>query len=460
MPFFLIFWTMKLKTNILLTLVILLVFQAYPGQTTTSYSQIKSNVKPYSFVVIGAFVFQKNAREFTKYARLKNMNAKFAINPYRNLYYVYTFYSEEKEKAVEEVYKVREKFNIPDAWVYSGPLAGMEGTSLPELNYGKIDKSDYEPPTYTYLPENKDEEEVVLDQEPVVKDNLPEATEEIVTEVTIEPRKETQIEVVQEETTAVEDRPFGVVKPVAAEEPVIKEDFKLYINSINSKQMTEVSGEVEIFDEVRNRKLKEASTQTLFGLNDPRNSEGTVRVISRIFGYRPKEQVVNLYSPVKSDTLGMVYTIGDSIVLDMPLDRLQKGDIAVMWNVLFYKDAAIMRPESKAELNSLLEMLQENLDMKIKLHGHTNGNSRGNIVYADENDFNFFSLNGDHSKTTGTAKKLSEYRANAILRWLESNGIEASRMEPIGWGGDRMLHGKTDPKAYENVRVEVEVVEN
>ena len=469
---------MRVRLSFIVALMLLSSSVRSLNETSPSQLQSTPEIKSYSFVVIGAFVFQKNAKKFTRYARNMQLDAKFALNPHRGLYYVYEYFSKDKQKAVDRVYKVRESYQIKDAWVFTGQLNGLEGFSVqPELAYGAQAEAvkNSPAPTYTYVPEkgeSKDidnpeevenamlereqastEEDIVTSAEPKEKE---EAVKETVTEtITDETPAEEVIEQPQEKVFT-EERPYGIIQPSEVEEPEIKEDYKIYINSVNAEVLTEVVGTVEVFDMVRNRKLKDTETHTLFGLNDPNNGEGTVKAVSRIFGYRPKDIAFNLVSP-ESDTSGLVYTIGDSLVLDMPLDRLKKGDIAVMWNVLYFKDAAIMRPESKAELNSLLEMLKENPDMTVTLHGHTNGNSFGDIVYIDENDINYFSLNGDHQKTKGSAKKLSELRATTIQRWLVSNGIDISRLEVKGWGGDKMLHGKHDPKAYENVRVEVEI---
>jgi outer membrane protein OmpA-like peptidoglycan-associated protein len=130
-----------------------------------------------------------------------------------------------------------------------------------------------------------------------------------------------------------------------------------------------------------------------------------------------------------------------------------------MYNVYFFKDAAIMRPESRFEVNSLLEMLKENDKYKIKIHGHTNGKAHGKIISLAEGETNFFSL----SKTRegfGSAKKLSEERAHLIKNFLISNGIPAHRMHVKAWGGKKPVHDKHSTRAQENVRVEIEILED
>ena len=72
---------------------------------------------------------------------------------------------------------------------------------------------------------------------------------------------------------------------------------------------------------------------------------------------------------------------------------------------------------------------------------------------------NFFSLN-DTKDGFGSAKELSEQRADVIRKYLISNGIDQSRIEIKAWGGKRSIHDKHSARAQENVRVEVEILEN
>ena len=131
-----------------------------------------------------------------------------------------------------------------------------------------------------------------------------------------------------------------------------------------------------------------------------------------------------------------------------------------MWRVFFYIDAAIMKEESVLQLNQLLSMMKDNPNMRIRIHGHTNGNSRGEVMHLDLDDKNFFSLNGTHEKTpNASAKKLSLYRAYTIQHWLMDQGIAEGRMEIRGWGGKKMLYDKHDSQADKNVRVEIEILE-
>jgi outer membrane protein OmpA-like peptidoglycan-associated protein len=117
----------------------------------------------------------------------------------------------------------------------------------------------------------------------------------------------------------------------------------------------------------------------------------------------------------------------------------------------------MMMPESKYELGLLLEMLNDNPNYRIMLHGHTNGNYHGRILtVGTEGDL--FSINGAVS-TVGSAKDLSRQRAETIKRWLVENGISGERIEIKAWGGKRPIYDKHSVNARKNVRVEVEVLQ-
>src|SRR5690606_21985942 len=95
---------------------------------------------------------------------------------------------------------------------------------------------------------------------------------------------------------------------------------------------------------------------------------------------------------------------------------------------------------------------------KIRPHQHTNGNAPGKIISMGD-EKNYFSLTGT-KEGFGSAKKLSQERAEVIREYLLEQGIDASRMQIKAWGGKRPIHEKTSARAEENVRVEVEILED
>ena len=117
-----------------------------------------------------------------------------------------------------------------------------------------------------------------------------------------------------------------------------------------------------------------------------------------------------------------------------------------------------MRPESRYEVNSLTDMMRDNSKYKIKIHGHTNGSSAGKIISTGESK-DFFSLNGT-KEGFGSAKKLSQERAEVMRDFMIAEGIDPKRMQIKAWGGKRPIHDKMSAHAQSNVRVEIEILED
>ena len=75
---------------------------------------------------------------------------------------------------------------------------------------------------------------------------------------------------------------------------------------------------------------------------------------------------------------------------------ISQGDIATLYNVYYYNDAAVMLL-NQYELTSLVDMMKENPNYKIRLHGHTNGNYHGKFWFLGWK--NFFSMDGVVQRT-------------------------------------------------------------
>ena len=131
-----------------------------------------------------------------------------------------------------------------------------------------------------------------------------------------------------------------------------------------------------------------------------------------------------------------------------------------MYNVFFFNDAAIMRPQSKFEISELVAMLDENPKMKIRIHGHTNGSAPGKIITMNDEATNFFSLSKDDKTSIGSSKKLSQERASLMKNYLVTRGINPKNIDTKAWGGKAKIHNKFSSEAHRNVRVEIEVVDD
>jgi outer membrane protein OmpA-like peptidoglycan-associated protein len=381
--------------------------------------QISKTPEYPNYVVIGAFAIQKNAVNFATAAKGNNHNAKFEINANRNLYYVYVMTTDDHAVAISEALRLRKESPYFDTWVYNG-LLGAAGADVKGTDINPVSENPIETITRQDQPSETPVTEVI---------SSPPAADTVVVE---------KVEAVKEEILGdAEGKNFF---------------FKIYRNEDNAQ----VEGDVTVMDAERSRKMGMYAGNKQVRVADPKNKEGKISLSCEIFGYRKLLRDLNYQSPAGED---IITDENNFVVVPFELVRLQKGDFAVMYNVFFFKDAAIMRPESRSEATSLLTMLKENEKYKIRIHGHTNGGAHGRIISLKEGNENFFALN-DTKDGVGSAKELSQQRAEVIRNFLVSNGVDIKRMEIKAWGGKKPLYDKHSPQAQANVRVEIEILEN
>ena len=137
----------------------------------------------------------------------------------------------------------------------------------------------------------------------------------------------------------------------------------------------------------------------------------------------------------------------------------KKGDMEKLDFIFFYRDASVLRPESRFAVDKLVRLMREKPKTEIRIHGHTNGKESGKIIKRASDKADFFSLTNT-VEDYGSAKELSELRANTIRDYLIANGIDKKRMSVKAWGGKKPLVNEDSDKAETNVRVEIEVVQS
>lgn len=121
---------------------------------------------------------------------------------------------------------------------------------------------------------------------------------------------------------------------------------------------------------------------------------------------------------------------------DIELQKLEVGSSIVLNNIFFDYNKATLRPESYAELNNLLKLMQENPTLVIEISGHTD--NRGTAEYN---------------------KKLSDDRAHAVVDYLISKGISSARMTHAGYGFDKPVVPNTSEQNMQlNRRVEFKII--
>jgi outer membrane protein OmpA-like peptidoglycan-associated protein len=386
-----------------------------------------------NYVVIGAFAYKKNALRFTTHANKPGENlklkAKFELNANRNLYYVYVLVTDDHQQAIQEAMRLRTQTEFSDSWVYHGPLSKNDNVNKPDAT-ATHKGVDINPAT------NEKIDNVIQN------DIAPASANESSAPVVVAEKSNAALT-----ETSVADKTTASSGESSGERKFIFKLFKAIDNS-------PLEGDVEVIDAERSKKIGTYKGNVTVNISTTNKSK-RLTFVCDVFGYRKVQRELD-YTSRKADDI----TLGENreLVIPFELVRLQKGDIAVMYNVYFFKDAGVMRPESRFEINSLHEMLKENPKYKIKIHGHTNGGAAGKIISIGESK-NFFSLSGTE-EGIGSAKKLSEERAKVIKEYLIANGIDESRMIIKAWGGKRPIHDKLSNRAQENVRVEIEILEN
>jgi peptidoglycan-associated lipoprotein len=113
--------------------------------------------------------------------------------------------------------------------------------------------------------------------------------------------------------------------------------------------------------------------------------------------------------------------------------RAVSADLAAMIN--FDYDQAVVRPADQETLNRKAAILVANPGVKIRISGH-----------ADERGSDEYNL------------ALGNRRAAAAKRYLQSKGVDASRIEVVSYGEERPLNPGNDESAFaQNRRDEFEV---
>lgn len=352
------------------------------------------------YVVIGAFTYEKNATDFMDWCRKLGLTPSYQMNKNRNLFYVWTMRENHWGVPVREAERLRNFHRKLDkTWVFYGTLDDIPGA----------------PP--------------IAEEKPKM-----------------EPQK--VVELANDTAAVIQSGEPAAQAQVA--EPT--EGFKIFYFNLLAEDGTQLKSAVELVD------LDASKLGALYQSHEavevkPINKSGRMMAQAKVFGYRLQQFNFNYNNP--TDSTEIAFADGRYMV-PLVLKPLKEGDIAIMYNVFFFKDAGIMRPDSKYEVNELLKMMKDFPERKITIHGHTNGNWRGKILTMNE-EKNYFSV-VDAKESRGSAIELSKARAMCIVEYLISNGIDRSRMEVKAWGGKKMLFESDHAKALDNVRVEVEIV--
>ncbi len=366
---------------------------------------------PTHYVTIGVFAKADNAIRLTEKATKQGLDAHYSLNSARNLNYVFILSTKEKRKAYALAIKTRVETEYKDAWVFEGQLG----------------------------------EEVIVKTEPVMEVKPVEPI------VEVKP-VETEVKPVIDSATLVKpvEEP---VEPVVEKKPVGK---PFYFKVFNTKDNSEVkSGEVHVQEAIRASQYQSFKPGEVVYLELPKNKRGSYTVVTQIPGYSPLSTVFNYQNPAGEKGSS------DEVIIELPVTKAKKGDYIDFNNVKFFKNASIMQLPSQNELDGLVDLMKENLNYKIKVHGHVNGTQAREGFSRGPNSA-FFATNPKEDKATKgmSAKELSTLRAESVKDYLVSQGIDANRISTKGEGGKIPLYPEGGTLGQYNDRVEIEFVKN
>ena len=112
---------------------------------------------------------------------------------------------------------------------------------------------------------------------------------------------------------------------------------------------------------------------------------------------------------------------------------LQEQGKVDLYGILFDTDKTLIKPESEPTLKEVAQLLQDDSALKLSIIGHTD-----NVGTKEYND------------------KLSQGRAQAVVGWLMLNGVDMTRLKPLGRGFDEpVAPNDTEEGRAKNRRVEL-----
>ncbi|MCK4923102.1 MAG: PD40 domain-containing protein [Bacteroidales bacterium] len=131
-----------------------------------------------------------------------------------------------------------------------------------------------------------------------------------------------------------------------------------------------------------------------------------------------------------------IHKKSDPFLMDVPLKRIKKGESIVLNNIFFEFDSHELLKESKIELDKIFEFLNLNPLINIEISGHTDN--------VGSNEYN---------------QNLSENRAEAVINYLLSDGINKGRLISKGYGSMMpVVPNNSDENRAKNRRTELKIL--
>ena len=132
-----------------------------------------------------------------------------------------------------------------------------------------------------------------------------------------------------------------------------------------------------------------------------------------------------------------LHDVTDPFVKDIPLSPIIVGERIILKNVFFDTDSHTLKPESKIELDKIVNFLLLNKGLNVEIGGHT-----------------------DNVGTEAHNKVLSENRAQEVVDYLVNNGIDVERVSYKGYGFSEPISDNTTKEGRaKNRRTELKIMD-
>lgn len=353
------------------------------------------------YVVIGAFASEENASEFKGYLPGQFVDTSYTFNGKENTLHLYVLKTSDKESAISKTLHLKKEIES---------LKTSENTVV----------------------ENRSETDLsgnpVMTASPALKSDR------------------------KSETTS--GSASGSESTANAGAVPAKPKGKFFKFTIETPEGSVVPGKVHHVDFANERELAVYNSNTFVDLLRSGENTEPMAVVYGKFGYKEIQKYIDYADPSLTDDQAYVDSQG-TWVIPYKLERVEKGDVSVMYNVSYYKDAVVMREPSKVDLDELVSMMHSNPYYEIIIHSHCNGKNKREIIALGPNK-NYFDVTGS-TTVNGSAKELTSLRAETIRSFLVDHGIDTSRTKIFSWGGSDMLVKGNSPQSNLNDRIEIEI---
>lgn len=205
--------------------------------------------------------------------------------------------------------------------------------------------------------------------------------------------------------------------------PVIKET-RLIGKIIDAETKQVISTNVNIIQMVSKSKITANSGQN--GFKQTLKSGGEYELIVEAQGYLPHESKMEIKQDADNE-------------VTIELHKIKKGEKVVLNNIYFQPNKYTLDPRSYEELERVYNFLKMYPTVRIRIEGHTDGGVKGT--------------------DPSYLQKLSQDRANEVMNYLISKGIDKKRLEAIGYGSSKpVADNNTEEGRKKNRRTEFEVI--